>query len=173
MEHRFFGTIDDLMVFVGFEPFRDIWGIAGLCRWRAGSSLPYMGVIKLYPELEARGRKSLERVILHEIGHSLGFGLSWHNSGFLQDSGGADPHFNGPLAIEAFDAAGGMNYTAGAKVPVSADEGHWRFGGELMGAGGSAPSAITVQSLADLGYVVDVSQADPFQLPSSAKAIAD
>ena len=173
VEHRFFGTLDDLMVFVGFEPFRDILGIAGLCGWRDGSSLPYMGFIKLYPELEARGRKSLERVILHEIGHTLGFGLSWHNSGFLQDSGGADPHFNGPLSIEAFDAAGGTNYTAGAKVPVSADEGHWRFGGELMGAGGSALSAITVQSLADLGYVVDVSQADPFQLPSSAKAIAD
>ena len=95
------------------------------------------------------------------------------DSGFLQDSGGADPHFNGPLAIEAFDAAGGTNYTAGAKVPVSADEGHWRFGGELMGIGGSAISAITVQYLADLDYVVDVSQADPFQLPSSAKAIAD
>ena len=97
----------------------------------------------------------------------------WNHLGFLQDSGGADPHFNGPLAIEAFDAAGGTNYTAGAKVPVDAYETHWRFGGELMGAGGSALSAITVQSLADLGYVVDVSQADPFQLPSSAKAVAD
>ena len=174
VEHRFFGTLDDLMVFVGFEPFRGILGIAGLCGWRDGSSLPYMGFIKLYPELEDRDRESLERVILHEIGHTLGFGISWDRLGFLQDSGGADPHFNGPLAIEAFDAAGGTNYTAGAKVPVSADEGHWRFEGDLMSRGaGSALSAITVHSLADLGYVVDVSQADPFQLPSSAKAVAD
>ena len=44
--------------------------------------------------------------------------------------------------------------------------------GASRGAG-SALSAITVQSLADLGYVVDVSQADPFQLPSAAKAVAD
>ena len=28
-------------------------------------------------------------------------------------------------------------------------------------------SAITIQSLADLGYVVDVSRADPYKLPAS------
>ena len=78
-----------------------------------------------------------------------------------------------PLAIEAFDAAGGTDYT-GAKVPVTFRRGgHWRFRGELMSPfGGSALSAITVQALADLGYVVDVSQADPFRLPGSAKAVA-
>lgn len=176
MEHRFFGTIDDLIVFVGFEPFTGALGIAGLCGWRDGSSLPYMGYILLDPELKDRRRESLAQVILHEIGHTLGFGISWDHFGFLQDSDGADPHFNGPLAIEAFDAAGGKNYTAGAKVPVAASGGHWRFGGELMFVSvdaGSALSAITVQSLADLGYVVDVSQADPFQLPSAAKAVAD
>ena len=172
VEQRFFGTIDDLVVFVAVESLTGASGHGGLCNWRADSSLPYMGYSVLDTELVARGREYVAGVPLHEIGHALGFGPLWHDFGFLQDSGGADPHFNGPLAIEAFDAAGGTNYTAGAKVPVSADEGHWRFGGELMGAG-SALSAITVQSLADLGYVVDVSQADPFQLPSSAKAIAD
>ena len=35
-----------------------------------------------------------------------------------------------------------------------------------------ALSAITVQSLADLGYSVDVTQADPYTLPSAAKASA-
>ena len=173
VEHRFFGTIDDLVVFVAVESLTGASGHGGLCNWRADSSLPYMGYSVLDTELVAWGREYVAGVTLHEIGHALGFGPLWHNFGFLQDSGGADPHFNGPLAIEAFDAAGGTNYTAGAKVPVSADEGHWRFGGELMGSGGSALSAITVQSLADLGYVVDVSQADPFQLPSSAKAVAD
>ena len=172
VEQRFFGTIDDLVVFVAVEPLTGASGHGGLCNWRADSSLPYMGYSVLDTELVARGGESLARVILHEIGHALGFGPLWHDSGFLQDSGGVDPHFNGPLAIEAFDAAGGTNYTAGAKVPVAASGGHWRFGGELMGAG-SALSAITVQSLADLGYVVDVSQADPFRLPSSAKAVAD
>ena len=173
VEHRFFGTVDDLVVFAEVAPLTRAWGYGNLCGWRDGSSLPYMGYIILDTEIAARGGESLAPVILHEIGHALGFGSLWNHLGFLQDSGRADPHFNGPLAIEAFDAAGGTNYTAGAKVPVDAYETHWRFGGELMGAGGSALSAITVQSLADLGYVVDVSQADPFQLPSSAKAVAD
>ncbi len=188
-EHRFHGTVDDLVVFVEVEPLTHGSGFAGLCRTRDrysamqsrkyhGSSLPYMGRIVLDTDLVARGRKAwgreyLAHVILHEIGHALGFGPLWHDSGFLQDSGGADPHFNGPLAIRAFDAAGGRNYTSGAKVPVSADEGHWRFGGELMGTGtGSALSAITVQSFADLGYVVDVSRADPFRLSGTAKPAA-
>ena len=45
---------------------------------------------------------------------------------------------------------------------------------ELMGGmqlwrpSGAALSAITVQSFADLGYGVDVSQADPYTLPSAA-----
>ena len=188
VEHRFHATVDDLVVFVEVESLDGPAGAGGSCltrdrytpyeaRRHHGSSLPYMGSILLDTELVAGGREAwggfFAQVILHEIGHALGFGPLWHDSGFLQDSGGTDPHFNGPLAIEAFDAAGGTNYTASAKVPISADEGHWKFGGELMSrSGGSALSAITVQSLADLGYVVDVSRADPFRLPGSAKAVA-
>ena len=187
-EHRFFGTVDDLVVFVAVESLPHASGVADLCRTRDrytplqtrryhGSSLPCMGYVVLDRDLvaqgkEAWGREYLATVILHEMGHALGVGPLWHDSGFLQDWGGADPHFNGPLAIEAFDAAGGTNYT-GAKVPVTARGAHWRFGGELMSAGaGSALSAVTVQSLADLGYVVDVSRADPFRLSGSAKAVA-
>ena len=187
-ELRYFGTVDDLVVFVEVESLPHASGFAGLCRTRDryspsqarryhGSILPYMGYIVLDTELVAQGREAwgreyLAEVILHEIGHALGFGTVWHRFGFLQDSDGADPHFNGPLAIEAFDAAGGTNYT-GAKVPVAARGSHWRFGGELMGvAGGPALSAITVQSFADLGYVVDVSRADPFRLSGSAKPVA-
>ncbi|MCY4603743.1 MAG: leucine-rich repeat domain-containing protein, partial [Gemmatimonadetes bacterium] len=115
---------------------------------------------------------------LHEIGHVLGVGTSGFK-GFLQDPNG-DPHFNGPRAIAAFNAAGGRNYT-GQKVPV--EEGgrgrlaHWRssvFRGELMDwtGGPMRPlSAITIQALADIGYVVDVSQADPYTLPSAAAKV--
>ena len=53
------------------------------------------------------------------------------------------------------------------------DDGHWRgtvFGNELMASNVDAQypyflSAITIQSLADLGYKVDPSQADPYTLP--------
>ena len=117
----------------------------------------------------------------HEVGHALGFGQIWGHLSFRQDHSRDDPnadtHFNGPLAIAAFDDAGGRDYT-GAKVPVQKMDGsHWRIPvlqGELMGPrGGSALSAITVQSLADLGYGVDVRQADPYTLPDAAAAILE
>jgi len=78
-------------------------------------------------------------------------------------------YFSGPLAIEAFHAAGGRRYR-GSKVPL-ADRAHWRvpvLTGELMGPyGGEALSAITVQALADIGYGVKLSQADQYTLPAS------
>ncbi len=77
----------------------------------------------------------------------------------------------------AFDYAGGVSYP-GNKVPVENQEGpgsqdgHWResvFGDEIMSpfvSGSVEPlSAITIQSLADSGYAVDISQADPYRLP--------
>ena len=109
---------------------------------------------------------------LHETGHVLGFGTIWDDLGFIQDvSSNANAHFNGPLAISAFDDAGGRGYT-GKKVPVQQYGAHWRWpvlADELMQPGGGGTlSAITVQSLADLGYGVDVTQADPYTLPSAA-----
>ena len=127
VEHRFHATVDDLVVFVEVESLDGPAGAGGSCltrdrytpyeaRRHHGSSLPYMGSILLDTELVAGGREAwggfFAQVILHEIGHALGFGPLWHDSGFLQDSGGTDPHFNGPLAIEAFDAAGGTKYTS-------------------------------------------------------------
>ncbi len=63
------------------------------------------------------------------------------------------------------------------------DDSHWRqsvFGDELMTPNWVWPyakrlSAITIQVLADIGYQVDVSQADAYQLPplGSAKLAAD
>ena len=112
---------------------------------------------------------------LHEMGHVLGIGSLWTDSHLRRPPNG-DWHFNGPLAIAAFDAAGGQDY-AGAKVPVQVERGdHWRgsvMGDELMTPSGTgAISAITVQSLADLGYVVDVTQADAYTLPGNARASA-
>ena len=138
---------------------------------RETSYLPVLGCISVHGD-------DLD-VALHEIGHILGIGSFWDDQGFLQDPNG-DPHFNGPRAIAAFNNAGGRNYT-GKKVPVERrDRGlmaHWRssvFRGELMDwtrtpGGGLGPlSAITIQALADLGYVVDVTQADPYTLPGAA-----
>jgi hypothetical protein len=137
--------------------------------------------------LEQEG--ALQAVILHEMGHVLGFGTLWTERGFLQDPSQPDPeppladtHFTGAQAIAAFNAAGGSAYT-GAKVPVMNVGGagtvnsHWRdgvFDPEIMTGflnGGFNPlSAVTVASLADLGYTVDASAADPFTLAPSFRA---
>ena len=106
-----------------------------------------------------------------------------------------DVSFEGRQAIQAFDDAGGSEH-GGEKVPVENDRGddlffargtewsHWRASvfsrnaySELM-VGSFASymplSAITIQSFADLGYQVDVSQADPyFVVNPSAKPVAD
>ena len=102
-----------------------------------------------------------------------------------------DTHFNGPEAIIGFNAVGGTNYTGagqqvpgGAKVPVEnctnntpstcgggTINSHWREGvlrSELMtgylgsSVTGNPLSALTIGSLKDIGYVVDLNQADSF-----------
>jgi hypothetical protein len=129
-------------------------------------------------------------VVLHEMGHVLGIGTIWSRKELLMNPSsvtpGADTHFIGPRAITAFDNAGGVNYTGGAKVPVENEAGpgsqdsHWReavFGAELMSpfvnSGVQNPlSVITIQSLADLGYVVDPSQDEPYSVPLAADLVS-
>ena len=114
-------------------------------------------------------------IALHEVGHVLGFGTLWDDFGFIHDLSYSDPnadtHFNGPKAIAAFDEAGGLDYE-GKKVPIQKRDGaHWRINGVsgdimLPGriGGEGALTTITVQSLADMGYVVDVTEADQHSL---------
>ena len=161
--------IDDLRIYVTSFDVDDFpgavgWGIPSLLR--ETTHLPVLGCVAF--DLK---RANLFITGLHEIGHVLGFGPVWRDLDLLQDPNG-DPHFNGPRAIAAFNDAGGQSYT-GKKVPVQEDGVHWRGdvygGGELMLPwGGGRLSAITVQSLADLGYGVDVTQADSFTLPGAA-----
>ena len=183
------GPFDDLTIFVTIEPIDGPFGVlgqAGPCFVRDPGDLTVIGRMQFDVEdmdlLEAEG--SLQAVILHEMGHVLGFGTLWGPlfSDLLVDPADPDtpaledPHFTGAQALLAFDAAGGAPY-AGAKVPVMDIGGpgtinsHWRdevFDPELMtgflGDGFSPLSAISVRSLQDLGYTVSVANADPFTL---------
>ena len=165
--------IDDLRIYMTtFDDDPDGVGFGGPTLLREETHLPVIGCMQF--DLE---KANLLITGLHEVGHVLGFGPVWADLGLIQDLSRDDPnadtHFNGPLAITAFNDAGGRDYT-GNKVPVQKMDGaHWRGDvfseGELMLPwGGPALSAITVQSLADLGYGVDVTQADPYTLPSAA-----
>ena len=168
--------IDDLRIYVSrFAGDGTVIAQGWPVLLREGSHLPVAGCMRF-----RSGVVLLLDTAIHEIGHVLGFGSIWNELGLLQDfsmeDSNADPHFNGPLAIAAFDDAGGRNYT-GAKVPVQKfDGGHWRnalLWEEIMSSGGGISlSAITVQSLADLGYDVDVTHADAYALPGTAAAKA-
>ena len=163
-----------------------------LCMVRETSFLPVLAAIFLdIVDMTSISEADIEEVILHELGHALGVGSIWLYTGFLAQaslgSPGADTHFLGTHAIEAFDSAGGTTY-AGARVPVentmgygSADT-HWResvMGVELMTPlqhrGQSDPfSAVTIESMADLGYAVDASLADDYELEqASANSAGD
>ena len=188
--------VDDLRIYVDIVPIDGPFGIlakAGPCLIRMGSSLPIVGSM----QFDAADLAFLEvnnemvTVVLHEMAHVLGIGVLWGTLGLIQNpslpsSPGVDTHFTGPSAIAAFDAAGGTGYTGGEKVPVENElsEGsgdvHWResvLGEELMtpslNSGQVNPlSAISTESLADLGYTVDSSGADPYSKAFTAPARA-
>ena len=144
---------------------------------RRSSSLPIIGCIGIDQNISQVDK--IWNTGLHEMGHVLGIGSFWEDSGMLRDLNG-DPHFAGPQAIAAFDQAGGTNYR-GAKVPTEQDGAHWRDGvlsGELMTptySDDNVLSAITLGALSDLGYSVNFSAADPYVLPpvTTAKPVAD
>ena len=170
-------VVDDVAVLITTDPgiTGGAWG--GVHMWRASNGLPLISYVILAENLLEESETVLEMVLLHELGHCLGFGTVWPEDLLIdpsRENSEADTYFSGPLAVEAFNAAGGESYE-GNKVPVAngGDDGHWRgsvFGNELMASNVDATypyflSAITIQSLADLGYKVDPSQADPFTLP--------
>jgi hypothetical protein len=161
-----------------------ILGMAGPIRLRP--DLPQMGKARFLPcygmmsfdvadlsKMESNG--TLVDVIVHEMGHVIGIGTVWKRKGVLKSAGTTNPFFEGPASRTAFHNIGGM----GNRVPVENEGGggtrdsHWRerfFRNELMTgyispAGTKNPlSVLTIASLADLGYDVDLSKADPYSL---------
>ena len=177
---RIVGSIDDLVIYMILLPReRQVVGTAGSCGTRAESGLAFTGV-NAYSGywLSPSDRYSWYNIALHEVGHVLGIG-SWFPTSSpsrkLFRDRDTDPHFAGPLAVAAFNAAGGAGYTGG-KVPVEDIRPgkwlHWRrsvMRDDIMTVGGRVLSAITVQALADLGHGVDVRKADPYTLPSQVQ----
>jgi hypothetical protein len=194
-------TVDDVIIYAKVEPIDGpggTLGSAGPCAIRSSSgpnpSLPVIGRMRLdsadLAQLETSGH--LKDVILHEMGHVLGFGTLWSTFGFLKnpslpDSPGADTHFDGLRAVAEFDRMGGTSYTGGAKVPVENTQGgqgtrdsHWResvFDEELMtgflDSGRPNPlSRLSVASLWDLGYTVNLDGADPYTRVFTAPPLA-
>ena len=190
-DSEFDGIIDDLRIYVRVESIdgaNGTLGWASICTVRLSTGFPVIARLTLDSADVGQLRSTtLYRLALHEIAHTLGFGITWN--GLLVDpslSDGQpvtpppDTHFAGTNAIAAFDDAGGTNYQ-GNKVPVENEQGgqgaqdsHWRqsvMGSELMSPTinrSASFSKITIQSMADLGYSVDDGIADSYTVDNTA-----
>ncbi len=181
-------TVDDLIIFVELGPIDGVGGIlgqAGPCLIRNTSRLSVVGRMTFDAADLGNMENSnvLDDVILHEMGHVLGIGTLWDDAAFpglLVGAGTADPYFTGANALSAFSAAGGASYV-GFPIPVEntggagTRDGHWRetvLRTELMtgfvSAAGNPMSAITIASLRDIGYTVNMGAADTYTVPGSA-----
>lgn len=179
-------TIDDIVIFATVDSIDgpdNVLGQAGPCFIRSSGKLPLLGAMIFdsadVAQLELDGQ--FELVIMHEMGHVLGYGTIWTDLGLLV--GGGDPHLVGPQAIAAFNNAGGQGYV-GAKVPVEdccgpgTRNAHWResvLAHELMtgflDAGANPLSVISTASMGDLGYVVNYAASDPYTVANPVAAI--
>lgn len=175
------GVVDDLYIEASIIPIDgpgQILGQAGPQIVRGGGGLPVFGIMQFdsadVAMLESEGQ--FDEVILHEMGHVTGIGTLWSRARLLR--GILRPRFTGRQATNAYQDACDRS---ARYVPVENNggpgtaRGHWEediLDNELMtgflNQGGDNPlSAITVGSLADLGYRVDLRAADPFTCPSA------
>lgn len=167
-----------------------VLGSAGPCFVRETSRIPVVGVMQFdrsdLANMEANG--TLASVIMHEMLHVIGIGTSWRDGARnpqLWTGDVPNPGFTGALAkIACVDDHGGAT-TCATHVPIEdcvgisgcgagTRLGHWReliFRRELMTGYVSPPgqqnpfSRMTIQALADLGYVVDPHQSNDYVIP--------
>lgn len=174
--------IDDVAIDAGgsrIDGPAGILGRAGPTYLRPGSLLPAKGVMEFdtgdLERMEKDG--SLEDVILHEMGHVLGIGTLWERMGLLEGAGTANPRFTGANAMREFAALIGSDTPTPVPVEnrggVGTREGHWReavLANELMtgflNVGPNPLSRVTAGALQDLGYQVNLTAAEDFELPS-------
>lgn len=183
-------TIDDIRILVVIDSIDgagDILGGAGPCVLRSASGLPSLGFIQLdSADLVSMTQADLNDLLLHEMGHVLGFGTLWPDQDLLTGacpedpnavSCETDPQFLGAAGRQRYHEMGG----AATNVPVEGTGGagtwnsHWResvFVNELMtgflGGGPNPLTAMTIGSMSDLGYLVDYSTAEPLGFPLAA-----
>lgn len=176
------GTVDDLLIDAQSEPIdgpKKILGQAGAVAAR-DNGIPFYGVMRFdSADLDyLADRGALQDTILHEMGHVLGLGGGWLLRGFVSDILTGNPTYNQPAANSVWGELGGTG-----QLPLENVGGlgtlavHWNeavFGSELMtgylNVGVAPLSRLTIAGLADLGYGVDLSVADPYSLPGSNAA---
>lgn len=186
------GTVRNLVIYARIDSIDgpgspengNILGRASPC-YVNGNALPFLGFMEFdrfdVDLLVARGQ--FTKVVLHEIGHVLGIGTIWNfRRSLLNTTTAGDPFFTGSAARAQFSALNTLIY-AGNAVPVENTGGtgtanaHWRTSvmvRELMQGlaviSQQPLSRITVGSLQDLGYLVNVDAADAFSLSAALRS---
>lgn len=178
-------AIDDVLIEAEGIPIDGPGGIlgqAGPTHIRPGSHLPVKGIMSFdtadLDRMETDG--SLTDVILHEMGHVLGFGTLWSPMymGLIVGAGTANPTFVGANAMREYGVL--TERPIPTPVPVAntggpgTRDGHWResvLGNELLTgflSGAIRPlSRLSVGAFEDMGYEVDYDTADAFTLPAA------
>jgi hypothetical protein len=174
-----------------------VLGFAGPCGRFVGAPIPIIGGMTFdtadLATMIANG--TFNDVILHEMGHVVGIGPLWDTGDLpslltnpsCPSSPGADTHYTGTAGLAEFAVITGGPWTGTAPttspIPVEnaasstcpgTRDGHWRetsLGTELMtgfiSSANNPLSRTTIASVQDLGYMVDLSQADPYTLFST------
>jgi hypothetical protein len=183
-------NVHGLLILASMTSFTNnqILAQSGPCVVRSRSQLPIVSVMR-FNASQMAGQitaGTLDDVVLHEMFHTLGFGTIWCDvsppllPNVTFDSSGvcsAGFRYTGPQALAAAKTYNGAPSTW-TTVPVEDTGGpgtmlsHWResvYHNELMTGWIDATdplSATSIASLADLGYAVDLTKADPFVLVS-------
>lgn len=138
------------------------------------------------------GSGNLQELITHEMLHVVGFGAFWgaDEKNLLVNEGTATAAYSGAGGIAGCRSIGGTA-TCSSSVPVEncvgrpncgagTLESHWRestFGSELMtgflNAGANPLSVMTIRSLEDLGYQVNLGVADMYAIFLGSLRAAD
>ena len=176
-------VVDDIVIFAMITPIDGVGRVlasAGPCVLRTSSRFPVIGIMRFDSDdieaLTANGR--LPAVVLHEMLHVIGIGTLWRTRDMLIGATTADPRFVGLQAAAQCIASGGSTVCSDGRVPVENSGGagtadvHWResvFDREVMTgvveSNADMPfSTVSIASLEDLGYLVNLLSADPFQI---------
>ncbi len=182
--------VDDLVIWVDTIPFNasnpNLLGQAGPCFSRQPSRLTLVGVME-FVDTQMDGlltANQLTNTVTHEMGHILGLGTHWQQLNLSVNvlGGnlcGTDPQYIGANAIREYRALGGAgNIKLENLYGPGTCEGHWKesvFGTELMtgflnGGVANPLSRMTLASMQDLGYSIDLSKADSYSIPAVGTA---
>jgi hypothetical protein len=196
------GVINDMRIIVELDSIDgpgQILGASSPCFLRntgIGSGLPIISYMTFDTADVAGliGSGNFGDVVLHEMGHSLGYGTIWNLKSVINTSSSTDPYFlglqaksaylnsNGGSAVITPPVSGSCSAVNNEAIPRSAvpiensggagtAQSHWEeclFRSEVMTGyitGTVRPMSLTtISSMADLGYTVNPSAADPFNV---------